>query len=86
MKRATIIFCTLVLESRLSPHPESQKPITVDLPQESKGAHCRKAQASMPGANKVALKTTAVPFVSDSSQVVMGLVFLDFGSEAIHPD
>ena len=35
----------------------------------------------MPGANKVALKTIAVPFVSDSGQVVMGLVLLDSGSE-----
>ena len=35
----------------------------------------------MPGANKVTLKTIAVPFVSDSGQVVMGLVLLDSGSE-----
>ena len=35
----------------------------------------------MPGANKVAFKTIAVPFVSDSGQVVMGLVLLDSGSE-----
>ena len=35
----------------------------------------------MPGANKIALKTIAVPFVSDSGQVVMGLVLLDSGSE-----
>ena len=35
----------------------------------------------MPGANRVALKTIAVPFVSDSGQVVMGLVLLDSGSE-----
>ena len=65
----------------VTPPRESQKLLTIELPQESKGAHCGKAQASMPGANKVALKTIAVPFVSDSGQVVMGLVLLDSGSE-----
>ena len=68
-------------ELPVTPPRESQKPLTVELSQESKGAHCGKAQASMPGANKVALKTIAVPFVSDSGQVVMGLVLLDSGSE-----
>ena len=68
-------------EPPVTPPGESQKPLTVELPQESKGAQFGKAQASMPGANKVVLKTIAVPFVSDSGQVVMGLVLLDFGSE-----
>ena len=35
----------------------------------------------MPDANKVALKTIAVPFVSDSGQVVIRLALLDSRSE-----
>ena len=68
-------------ELPVTPPRESQKPLTVELPQGSEGANCGKAQASMPGANKVALKAIAVSFVSDSGQVVMGLVLLDSGSE-----
>ena len=66
-------------EPPVTPSREYQNPLTVELPQESKVAPCGKAQASMPGTNKVALKTIAVPLVSKSGQVVMGLVLRSSG-------
>ncbi|XP_048578061.1 uncharacterized protein LOC116619333 [Nematostella vectensis] len=64
-----------------APKQPPREPLTVELPPGDKEVHCGKAQASTPSVNKVALKTVAVPFTSDSGQVVMGLVLLDSGSE-----
>ena len=58
-----------------------QEPQIVELPTENKGVRCGKAQGNVTGTSKVALKTVTVPFVSDSGQIIMGLVLLDRGSE-----
>ena len=46
-----------------------------------KGVCCGKAHGNLTGTGKVALKTVTVPFVSDSGQIITGLVLLDTGSE-----
>ena len=58
-----------------------QEPQIVELPTENKGVGCNKAQGSLTGSSKVALKIVTVPFVSNLGKIIMGLVLLDTGSE-----
>ena len=74
-----ITICYMPLSLRRGRNRKNQQ--IVELPTENKGARCGKAQGHLTGTSKVALKTLTVPFVSDSTQITMGLVLLDTGNE-----